>query len=85
MGTHTHTHMRVRARLLPLEAEHGCTAVCDRVRVCVCVWPPCMRCVQVAPRDAKAEKAMYKVTVHTSDIKFAGTDANVEIQLFGEL
>ncbi len=39
----------------------------------------------MAPRDAKAAKCHYKITVFTSDIKFAGTDANVTIQLFGEL
>lgn len=28
-------------------------------------------------------KEVYKVTVYTSDVKFAGTDADVSIQLFG--
>lgn len=26
----------------------------------------------------------YKIVVHTSDIKFAGTDANVFIEIFGD-
>lgn len=41
--------------------------------------------LQVSVRDPKAAKARYKVTVHTSDIKFAGTDANVQIELLGEM
>ncbi|KAG1672531.1 hypothetical protein FOA52_002840, partial [Chlamydomonas sp. UWO 241] len=41
------------------------------------------RTLAVAPKDARAEKAQYKISVHTSDIKFAGTDANVHIQIMG--
>lgn len=33
--------------------------------------------------DPAAEKCAYKVTVHTSDMKFAGTDANVAIEIIG--
>lgn len=41
--------------------------------------------LQVAQRDPYAAKAQYKVTVYTSDVKFAGTDANVFIEIMGEL
>ncbi|KAF5837533.1 hypothetical protein DUNSADRAFT_4226 [Dunaliella salina] len=41
------------------------------------------RVLDVADVNADADTAMYKITVHTSDIKFAGTDANVFIQIFG--
>uniref|UniRef100_A0A7S3VHN2 PLAT domain-containing protein n=1 Tax=Dunaliella tertiolecta TaxID=3047 RepID=A0A7S3VHN2_DUNTE len=41
------------------------------------------RVLDVADINADADTAMYKITVHTSDIKFAGTDANVFIQIFG--
>ncbi|GFR41097.1 hypothetical protein Agub_g1741 [Astrephomene gubernaculifera] len=43
------------------------------------------RVLLVAPRDPKSGKAQYKVTVYTSDIKFAGTDANVFIEVHGEM
>lgn len=43
------------------------------------------RVLPVAPRDPKSAKAQYKVTVHTSDIKFAGTDANVFIDIQGDM
>ena len=39
----------------------------------------------MAPRDAHAVQSQYKISVHTSDIKFAGTDANVHIQIMGEM
>ncbi|GFH09152.1 uncharacterized protein mot51, partial [Haematococcus lacustris] len=39
----------------------------------------------VSVKDPKAAQAQYRITVHTSDIKFAGTDANVSCQLFGEM
>lgn len=37
----------------------------------------------MAARNTQADTCDYKVTVHTSDIKFAGTDANVSINIFG--
>eukprot|EP00854_Cymbomonas_tetramitiformis_P003095 gene3095-3928_t len=37
----------------------------------------------VVVRDPNATKCDYKVEVHTSDVKFAGTDANVHVTLFG--
>ncbi|MEW5309958.1 MAG: hypothetical protein WDW38_001797 [Sanguina aurantia] len=42
------------------------------------------RDLPVALRDLNAVKCMYKVTVHTSDLKFAGTDANVFVEMLGE-
>ena len=42
------------------------------------------RILPVAPRDAKSLKGPYKITVHTSHMKFAGTDANVFIDIHGE-
>lgn len=42
------------------------------------------RVLPVAPRDARAAKAQYKISVYTSDIKFSGTDANVFIEVHGE-
>jgi hypothetical protein len=43
-------------------------------------------CLQAASQEnvAAAEKLPYKVVVCTSDIKFAGTDANVFIEICGE-
>ena len=32
---------------------------------------------------AKSQTLKYKVEVHTSDMKFAGTDANVSVELIG--
>jgi hypothetical protein len=43
------------------------------------------RVLPVAPKDAKAAKAQYKISVYTSDIKFGGTDANVFIEVHGEM
>ncbi|PNH12713.1 Lipoxygenase y domain-containing protein 1 [Tetrabaena socialis] len=43
------------------------------------------RLLPVAPRDPKSGKAQYKITVHTSDIKFGGTDANVFIEVHGDM
>ncbi|KAG2499991.1 hypothetical protein HYH03_002273 [Edaphochlamys debaryana] len=43
------------------------------------------RVLLVALKDPKAGKAQYKITVHTSDIKFAGTDANVFIEVHGDM
>lgn len=43
------------------------------------------RILPVAPFDPKSGKAQYKITVHTSDIKYAGTDANVYIEVHGEM
>ncbi|KAG2450199.1 hypothetical protein HYH02_000301 [Chlamydomonas schloesseri] len=43
------------------------------------------RILPVAPFDPKSGKAQYKITVHTSDIKYAGTDANVYIEIHGEM
>ncbi len=43
------------------------------------------RTLEVAVMDPKAAKCQYKISVHTSDIRFSGTDANVYIQLFGQL
>ena len=43
------------------------------------------RVLVVAPRDERAVNAQYKISVHTSDIKYAGTDANVHIQIMGEM
>jgi len=41
------------------------------------------RVLPAAATDATAEKCPYKITVHTSDIRFAGTDANVFIEVLG--
>jgi hypothetical protein len=43
-------------------------------------------CLQAASQEdvAAAEKLPYKVVVCTSDIKFAGTDANVFIEICGD-
>ena len=38
----------------------------------------------VAVRDPAKKVCQYKVTVHTSDIKFAGCDANVSVELHGD-
>ncbi len=43
------------------------------------------RLLPVAPKDPKGGKAQYKVSVYTSDIKFAGTDANVFIEVHGDM
>ena len=43
------------------------------------------RILMVAPKDERAVNAQYKISVHTSDIKYAGTDANVHIQIMGEM
>lgn len=45
-----------------------------------------MLCLQAASEEdvASAAKLPYKVVVTTSDIKFAGTDANVFIEICGE-
>ncbi|GLC44364.1 hypothetical protein PLESTF_000049800 [Pleodorina starrii] len=43
------------------------------------------RLLPVAPKDATSAKAQYKISVYTSDIKFAGTDANVFIEVHGEM
>lgn len=42
------------------------------------------RDLPVTLRDLNAVKCMYKVTVYTSDLKFAGTDANVFVEMLGE-
>jgi hypothetical protein len=46
----------------------------------------CCVCLQAASQEdvAAAEKLPYKVVVCTSDIKFAGTDANVFVEICGE-
>lgn len=41
------------------------------------------RILPAAKPDPNAVNCMYKVTVYTSDMKFAGTDANVFIELMG--
>jgi hypothetical protein len=38
----------------------------------------------LTPEAADSEVASYKVVVFTSDIRSAGTDANVTIRMFGE-
>lgn len=55
------------------------------VGACCCCCCTCCCHVQAASREeaAAAEKLPYKVTVTTSDIKFAGTDANVFIEVCG--
>lgn len=42
------------------------------------------RLLKVSKRDLNALTSDYNVVVHTSDVKFAGTDANVHIQVMGE-
>ncbi len=42
------------------------------------------RRLPVTFRDPRAFKSQYRVTVTTSDIRGAGTDADVFIQLFGD-
>ena len=41
------------------------------------------RVLQAAARDPGAALCSYRITTHTSDIKFAGTDADVAIEIFG--
>ena len=40
--------------------------------------------IKVAKRDPKAAMTTYKIEVNTSDVKNAGTDANVHIIIFGK-
>ena len=42
------------------------------------------RRLQVSHKDPRTFKAQYRVSVTTSDIRGAGTDANVFIQLYGD-
>jgi hypothetical protein len=51
----------------------------------ICSLCAVLRVQAVSQEDvAAAEKLPYKVVVCTSDIKFAGTDANVFIEICGE-
>lgn len=41
------------------------------------------RVLPVAARDPDAAEATYRLTVYTSDLKYAGTDANVACEIIG--
>lgn len=54
-------------------------------RIGSCRTLPCLvRAPQASFKDPRTLKAKYRVTVMTSDMRGAGTDADVFVQLFGD-